>query len=328
MTLEEFLALWHNDSPLMEVHTSGSTGKPKTIWVEKNRMRASARMTCNFLSLRSGDTALLCLPLDYIAGKMMVVRAQERRLRLFSVPPSSHPLSPESLRSAGSPQHIDLAAMVPLQAWNTLQCPAERQALCSIRHLIVGGGAISAPLERELRTLPVHVWSSYGMTETLSHIALRPIGEEAYTPLPGILLSQDVEGCLVVNAPELCPQPLVTNDIVHFVGENRFVVLGRRDNVICSGGIKVQIEEVEAWLQGLGIDWVTVTSRPDDRLGQAVVWLTTRDIVPSQLPLPTHRTESRYWLPRHIVRVESLPLTPNGKPDRQSARQLALAYRF
>ena len=166
MELNKFLAEWHNDNPRILVHTSGSTGKPKPLMVEKRRMLNSARITCDFLGLKPGDTALLCMPLDYIAGKMMVVRSLQRDLRLTSVRPSSHPLADETLPS------FTFAAMVPMQVYNTLKVPCERERLMRIRHLIIGGGAISDELAQMIKPLPNAVWSTYGMTETLSHIAL------------------------------------------------------------------------------------------------------------------------------------------------------------
>lgn len=324
MTLEEFLAQWNDDSPCMEVKTSGSTGVPKRIYIEKVRMRASARMTCDFLNLHQGDTALLCMPLDFIAGKMMVVRALERGLELLSVEPSSHPLSKTSMAGIGNPPCIDFAAMVPLQVWNTLQVPGEREALCRIRHLIIGGGAISQALEQELRTLPISVWSSYGMTETLSHIALRRITEDYYTPMPGITLSQDQDGCLIIDAPHLCPERLFTNDIAHFTDDKSFQIIGRRDNTVCSGGIKIQIEEVEAWLHSIGHDNVMVTYQDDTALGQALVYLTTTAVNTDslRLHLPDHTPSAKYWLPKRVIKVASLPFTPTGKPDRARARRL------
>lgn len=287
-------------------------------------MRASARMTCDFLNLKQGNTALLCMPLDYIAGKMMVVRALERGLELLTVEPSTHPLSSTNIADIGNPHCIDFAAMVPLQVWNTLQVPEEREALCRIRHLIIGGGAIPQELEQELRTLPINVWSSYGMTETLSHIALRRITEDYYSPLPGITLSQDQDGCLVIDAPHLCSETLYTNDIARFACDNRFQIIGRRDNTVCSGGIKIQIEQVEAWLHSIGIHNVMVTCREDSALGQAIVYLTTSEIYTDILrrSIPTDTPNSKYWLPRHIVKVPSLPLTPTGKPDRAEAKRL------
>ncbi|MEE0985499.1 MAG: AMP-binding protein [Bacteroidaceae bacterium] len=324
MTVEEFLAQWNDASPTMEVRTSGSTGTPKLIYIEKERMRASARMTCDFLGLKPADTALLCMPLDYIAGKMMVVRALERNLKLLSVEPSGHPLADNTLSDLNE-SIVHLAAMVPLQVWNTLRVPEERERLHHIKHLIIGGGAIPQELEQELRTIPINVWSSYGMTETLSHIALRRISEDYYSPLPGISLSQDQDDCLIISAPALCAQTLYTNDIVRFHGKDRFQVIGRRDNTICSGGIKIQIEQVEAWLQSIGMDNIMITYREDKALGQALVYLTTDEINTDMLrkSVPTDTPNSKFWLPRHIVKVPSLPLTPTGKPDRATAKQLA-----
>ena len=163
MTLEDFLSEWNNDSDRVLVHTSGSTGKPKPMMVEKKRMLNSARITCDFLGLKPGDSALLCMSLDYIAGKMVVVRSIERHLHLISVSPSGHPLKDVN-------EEITFAAMVPMQVYNTLQVPEERERLCHIRHLIIGGGAIDAALEKELKSFPgnIAIWSTYGMTETLS----------------------------------------------------------------------------------------------------------------------------------------------------------------
>lgn len=213
MTLEDFLSEWNNGSDRVLVHTSGSTGKPKPMMVEKKRMLNSARITCDFLGLKPGDSALLCMSLDYIAGKMVVVRSIERHLHLISVPPSGHPLKDVD-------EEITFAAMVPMQVYNTLQVPEERERLSRIRHLIIGGGAIDAALEKELKSFPANIaiWSTYGMTETLSHIALRRInGDESsewYQPFDSVHISQTEEGCLVIDAPQVCAETLVTNDIV------------------------------------------------------------------------------------------------------------------
>ena len=134
MTLEDFYSEWNNDSDRVLVHTSGSTGKPKPMMVEKKRMLNSARITCDFLGLKPGDSALLCMSLDYIAGKMVVVRSIERHLHLISVSPSGHPLKDVN-------KEITFAAMVPMQVYNTLQVPEERARLCRISHLIIGGSA-------------------------------------------------------------------------------------------------------------------------------------------------------------------------------------------
>ena len=242
-TLNEFLKEWHSDSERMLVHTSGSTGTPKPLWVEKRRMTASARTTCRFLGLKPGDTALLCMSLDYIAGMMMAVRAEVCGLHLVEVTPSGHPLA--DLESAPT-----FAAMVPMQVFNSMQVPAEREILKQIKHLIIGGGAIDDDLAAELKGFPYAIWSTYGMTETLSHIALRrlngPEASEWYTPLDGVSVGLSPDGCLTINAPEVCASTLVTNDIADIDSDGRhFRIHGRKDNVICSGGIKIQAEEVE-----------------------------------------------------------------------------------
>ena len=318
MYLEEFLAEWHNDSPTMLVHTSGSTGKPKPMYVEKRRMEASARITCQFLGLKPGDTALLCMSLDYIAGKMMVVRAQTWGLRLLSVAPSGHPLDTVA-------EPVDFAAMVPMQVFNSLQVPEEREKLKQIKHLIIGGGAIDEALAKELVGFPNNVWSTYGMTETLSHIALRRLNgldaSDWYTPFEGVTLSQIDEGCLVIDAPAVHDGPLVTNDIVE-LSEKGFRILGRKDNVICSGGIKIQIEEVERLLKPHLSAPFMITKRADKKFGEQVVLLTesmdmdaVKDICQQVLP--------KYWQPRSYAHIDALPMTETGKPARKEAERLA-----
>ena len=305
MTLQQFIDDWNNDNDRLLVHTSGSTGTPKPLWVEKKRMEASARTTCRFLGLKAGDTALLCMPLDYIAGKMMVVRSIVAGLRLISVKPSGHPL-------AGLTSAPTFAAMVPMQVYNSLQVPQERDLLRKTKHLIIGGGAIDEQLAKELRTFPNAVWSTYGMTETLSHIALRRLsGSEAskwYSPFDGIGIRTDSEGCLIIDAPEMCKHPLITNDIAQMSPDGKqFRIIGRRDNVICSGGIKLQIEEIEAIL------------RP--HLPHPFIVTKVPDLQPIRSLCSLHL--SRFQIPKHFFTVPAIPTTETGKPARTEAARMA-----
>ena len=321
MSLEEFLSEWKNDSPFVHVQTSGSTGAPKPMLAEKRRMLASARITNDFLGLREGDAALLCMSLDYIAGKMMVVRSIERGLKLITVEPSGHPLNHSQL--AIDDCQIDFAAMVPLQVYNTLQVPEERKRLLQIRHLIIGGGAIDEALGAELKNFPNAVWSTYGMTETLSHIALRRLsGPEAsdwYIPFPSVKVSLSEDGCLVIDAPEVCPERLVTNDIAE-ISPQGFRILGRKDNVICSGGIKIQIEEVESRLRPFLRVPYLISKRPDPKFGEVSVLLTEGSI--DEARQICERILPKYYLPRHYLHVDRIPLTETGKPARQQAALL------
>ena len=334
MTLEDFLSEWNNDSDRVLVHTSGSTGKPKPMMVEKKRMLNSARITCDFLGLKPGDSALLCMSLDYIAGKMVVVRSIERHLHLISVSPSGHPLKDVNLKEQNG--EITSAAMVPMQVYNTLQVPEERDRLCHIRHLIIGGGAIDATLEQELRSLPgnIAIWSTYGMTETLSHIALRRInGAEAsewYQPFDSVKISQTDEGCLVIDAPLVCAETLVTNDIVEIepyiynkvenhnkVEKLRFRIKGRKDNVICSGGIKIQIEEVEEFLKPHLEKPFMLAKKKDEKFGEIAVLLSEdKGIKKVEATIRRLLSDHKYWIPREFLHVDHLPLTETGKPKR------------
>ena len=323
MTLEDFFSEWNNDSDRVLVHTSGSTGKPKPMMVEKKRMLNSARITCDFLGLKPGDSALLCMSLDYIAGKMVVVRSIERHLHLISVSPSGHPLKDIN-------EEITFAAMVPMQVYNTLQVPEERERLTHIRHLIIGGGAIDASLEKELRSLPgnIAIWSTYGMTETLSHIALRRInGAEAsewYQPFDSVKIGQTEEGCLVIDAPLVCAETLVTNDIVEIesyiynkVEKIRFRIKGRKDNVICSGGIKIQIEEVEEFLKPHLEKPFMLAKKKDEKFGEIAVLLSeNKEIKTVEATVRRLLSDYKYWIPREFRYVEHLPLTETGKPKR------------
>ena len=328
MSLEEFLEEWNNPSPYVHVQTSGSTGAPKPMLVEKQRMLNSARITCDFLGLREGDTALLCMSLDYIAGKMMVVRSIERGLKLTTVAPSGHPLSNNYQLSIVNYQ-LSFAAMVPMQVYNSLQVPEEKERLMQIRHLIIGGGAIDDALASALKTFPNHVWSTYGMTETLSHIALRrlngPDASEWYTPFPSVKVSLNEDRCLVIDAPLVCPSRLVTNDIAELSSgtdpEVKFRILGRKDNVICSGGIKIQIETVERQLRPHLQAPFLITKRPDAKFGEAVVLLTEGTVPEAQEVC--ERILPKYHQPRVYLHVDQIPLTATGKPARQQAEQLA-----
>lgn len=337
MTVNDFLQEWNSPSETLLVHTSGSTGKPKPIWVEKQRMLNSAHITCDFLGLRPGDSALLCMSLDYIAGKMMVVRSIERKLRLFSVKPSGHPLSDESLAKMVE-MDFDFVAMVPMQVYNTLQVPQERERLSRIKHLIIGGGAIDDALAEELRSLPGAVWSTYGMTETLSHIALRRLnGEEAsewYQPFDSVGVSLNSDGCLVIDAPLVCSEPLVTNDIAEIKQQETsshssdassslktssphvlFRIKGRKDNVICSGGIKIQIEEVENLLrQHLDAPFL-LAKKKDEKFGEIAVLVTESGDLEGVEAI-CRQVLPKYWVPRQYLHFDQLPMTETGKPKR------------
>lgn len=318
-----FIADWNSARPTMTVHTSGSTGKPKAIEVEKARMAASARMTCEFLGLRPGQSALLCLPVDYIAGKMVIVRALTCGLRLLPVEPSNRPLS-------GLDKSPDFAAFVPSQVYETLRFPEEARCLEGIGQTLIGGGAIAPDLQERLRNLPNPVWSTYGMTETLSHVALRrlngPGASDWYTPLPGVEVGQDASGCLTVYAPRVNSARLTTHDLAELRPDGQFRILGRKDNTIISGGVKIQLEDVETALRPSLTRPFIATSVPDEKYGEILVLLIEGcPMAEDLLNALCAKCLPVYHRPKHYFFLDRLPVTVSGKPARKEARAIAHA---
>ncbi len=317
--LARFLTEWFSSSDAVPVQTSGSTGTPKRFFALKARMRASARLTCDFLRLKEGDSAFLCMPLKYIGAKMVVVRALERRLDLRCVFPSSHPLR-------GRTEALSFAAMTPAQVYTTLEVPEETETLKKVRHLIIGGGAVNGPMAESLREFPNAVWSTYGMTETLSHIALRrlngPEASEWYTPFSGISVRLAEDGALRISAPAVCDGELLTNDLAELDKNGRFRILGRKDNIINSGGVKVQIETVEAALAPYIEGSFFITSVPDAHYGEMVVMLREGHGGEDCMAV-CRRVLHPYTCPKRVFCVPLLPRTGSGKPDRAEARRLA-----
>ncbi len=318
-TYFNFLSEWSGLSPYIKVQTSGSTGVPKQMNLDKEKMVESARQTCSFLHLKAGDTALLCMPLQYIGAKMMVVRSLITEMKPVICEPSGHPL-------ADVEEPLDFAAMTPLQVFNSLQVSKEKERLKQIKNLIIGGGAIDPEIEKELRSFPHAVYSTYGMTETVSHIALRRLNGENpspyYTPFPSVSLSLSTANTLIIDAPALVDKPLQTNDIAELLPDGRFRITGRIDNIINSGGIKIQIETVEDKLRPVIPSPFAITSLPDPKFGEIVVLLITEtidDIHDRIAPLL-----SKYEMPKLTRRVKNIPITGNGKTDRMECKRIAL----
>lgn len=322
--MDGFLAEWHSPNPTLTVYTSGSTGLPKLIEVEKARMEASAICTCTFLGIPKGATALLCLPTRYIAGMMMVVRAQVWPMSLLEIKPNNRPML--ELNKLINQKGITIphfVAVTPAQAYESLKHPQERETLLNIPCLLIGGGNISSELEEMLKVSRGEVWSSYGMTETLSHVALRRIGESGYKLLPGVSAGLSPEGCLWIDAPKVCTQRILTNDIAEFNADGTFCIIGRIDNTICSGGLKLQIESMEMLLSQetsmvVSRDFI-LTWISSAQWGQALTLLHKRN------GLATTNDNLKKILPylKYIIEVDELPMTPTGKASRKRAHEMA-----
>lgn len=312
-----FLKDWFSDQSTLIVYSSGSTGIPKAMLVEKQRMMESAKLTCAHLSLKKGDAALLCMSLDYIGGKMMVVRTLVASLNLYAIAPSGNPLKELAIP-------FQFAAMIPLQVFNSLQTETERKCLAEIENLIIGGGSIDPQLQEAIKLFPNNIYSTYGMTETLSHIALRKLNgaeaSELYTPFSSVNLSLSEDNALIIDAPLVASEKLYTNDIVEMHNDGRFRIIGRKDNIINSGGIKIQTEEVEALLKPFIQSSFAISSLPDSKFGEIVVLAVTKDINEALI----RETLPQYYIPKKIIKLDSIPQTETGKINRVGLKELLL----
>lgn len=311
----QFLQEWFSDSETVSVQTSGSTGIPKVFEIEKKRMLNSAKMTCDFLGLKEGDTALLCLPVQYISGKMMLVRAIERKLKVIISMPSSAP---------EISQKIDFIAMTPLQVQNSLD------KIHFIKNLIIGGATVSEKLKNEISTTlqfsnsPTRIFETYGMSETLSHIALKqisPVQENYFTILNDVEISVDERNCLKIFAPKLNPEILQTNDIVelmHFdsaqCDKKQFKFLGRFDNVINSGGVKIFAEELENLVKKHIDRDLVFLGKPDETLGEKLILVIEgKNEEHPKSKIYNLEFPSKFHIPKEILFLEKFPRAENGK---------------
>ena len=294
----DFLLDWFDSKPYIEMTTSGTTGTPKMIQVDKQAMVNSALATGDFFDLSAGNKVLHCLPAKYIAGKMMFVRGFVLGLDMDFVAPSSTPLH-------NCDECYDFAAMVPLQAESSLD------KLKQVKKLIIGGVKINGKLEEELLKLPTKVYETYGMTETITHIAAKEVGESAFTVLPHVTISYDENNCLVIHAPRISGEVIVTNDLVELVNENQFRFLGRFDNIINSGGIKLLPEQIEEKLATKIDARFFVAGIPDEKLGEKLILIVEGEN--QAIDRSIFKKLGKYEVPKEIYFVPQFQETGSGK---------------
>ncbi len=324
MTFDDFIDEWRGESEYITVNTSGSTGKPKTIKLKKEFVCAGARRTNFFFHISDKSRLHSCVAADFIGGKMMAVRSELAGCRFTWETPSNTPLS-----GLGSNEVIDLLAVVPSQMLHIVTHLSEMPKIGAV---IVGGSAIHPSLKEKIVASGLNAYETYGMTETASHIALRKIDGEStlFYPLPGITVSLDERGCLVITYNT--GERIVTNDIATVAGDGGFKIMGRHDNVIITGGKKVNPEDIERRiavvvnrLLPFGSGDFLITSRPDEKWGERVVLLIERAHNPSENSLELEsrltgelRNDLRevllpFEMPKEIEWVDKLARTPNGK---------------
>lgn len=312
---------WQNGSTSFSFQTSGSTGPPRQIVFHRDQLAASAQLTATAFQLKSGYTALVCLDVNFVAGAMMVVRCLVTQMNMIIRPPSSDPLD-------GLHEPIDFAAFVPQQVQTLLDQKTTAQ-LDTMRTVIIGGAPISNDTIEKLQLRKAAFYATYGMTETLTHVAILklngPDRQREFHLLPGIKISIDGRGCLVLHAPHLGPDPIITNDLVEISSENTFRLRGRKDHVINSGGIKIQLQKVEEAVQEV-FDETGIKNRffasgiPDEKLGERLV------LVIEGSPLSHNQEQiiirgvapalTQFETPRSLLYAPHFSLTPTRKIDR------------
>lgn len=297
-----FINNWFNKSSYLIVKTSGTTGKSKEIKIEKKAMINSAIATGEFFNLREGSKTLCCLPVKYIAGKMMLVRAMVLGWEIDTINPSSNPLNNVS-------KDYDFVAMVPLQVENSLD------KLDRVKTLLIGGAPLNKQLSTKLIELRCNAYESYSMTETVTHVALKKVGNKSFRVLPNVKISIDNRNCLIINAPQLNPEELITNDVVDLISESEFIWKGRIDNVVNSGGIKLFPEQIEEKLVNKIQNRFFVAGVPDEIFNEKLVLFIEGEEF--KFDISIFDELDKYEKPKEIFFINKFSETETGKIKRK-----------
>ncbi|MDG1961540.1 MAG: AMP-binding protein [Flavobacteriaceae bacterium] len=317
--MAQFFIKWFDQTPDVLVKTSGSTGQPKVMTLAKERMIFSARTTGAYFQTGAGTRALLCLPVHYIAGQMMLVRALILGWDLHVVAPSRDALKEYDNR-------YDFVALVPYQVHFALS------ALKRVKKIIIGGGVLSQELELTLQNYQVEAYATYGMTETITHVAARRINgskrSQTYHAMPEIHFEQDDRDCLVIHAPGLSTGPIITNDVVRLESATAFTYLGRADFIINSGGIKHQPEVIEQKLLKHLKGPLVVASEPHPTLGEQLILILESDSYGQPAEVEAALASlTPLERPKKFYTLRQLPLTETGKVKRAQINEVLKTQR-
>lgn len=307
MTYEDFIKEWHNNVDFIKAHTSGSTGKPKEIKLLKSFVTESACRTNDFFQINSNSKLHSCISPDYIGGKMMAVRACIAKANLSWEKPSN-----EALKNLDPGLTFDLVAVVPSQMIYILDNLSQ---LPKIKNLIIGGSPINAELKKEIIKSELKAYETYGMTETASHIALRRISfdNEFFSLLPGIKIGKNKNNCLTIYFKD--GTIIDTNDIVNIISDNQFDILGRQDQMIISGGKKINPFEIENKISQFIDMPFCISAFPDLKWGERIILLIEGNSNKDEERLEDQikGVLEKWQMPKDIFYVKKLPRTPNGK---------------
>lgn len=317
----DFLLDWLDSKSYIKVKSTGTTGRPKLIKLDKQTMVNSSIFTGDFFNLKPGDKALHCLPANFIAGKMMLVRAMILGLELDLIEPRSQLIF-------NSKKSYDFGAMLPIQLQNSLK------EIDNFKNIIIGSVKASKELIESIKDKPTRIFESFGMTETATHIALRQLNnfdgdyktslnQSFFKTLPDITVSQDERGCLVINSPHLSKYPIITNDIVKLYSENEFEWLGRFDNVINSGGVKIFPETIEEKLFYKIQHKFFIASEKDEKLGEKVILIVEGDS--NKIDGSVFEDLGKYERPKHIYAVKKFEIISDKIQRKKILKQLGIS---
>jgi len=329
VTTLEFCRNWLNGVQEVAINTSGSTGSPKLINLTRAQMEASARYTLKVLHLQENDRALVCLNTEYIGGMMMLVRGFTGNLNLTIIEPIQNPFK---YLSPNGPEAYEFGSFVPMQLQAILtETPEKKYLLNNMKGILVGGAPIPNELLKQIETIEAPVYHTYGMTETSSHVALKRLHgsqpDTSFRATESVKLGLDYRGCLTIKGDLTNNQLVVTNDLVNLVSEHEFEWLGRVDNTINSGGVKVQAEKVEVALAQALLELQHegrsfITSFPDDKLGQRIVAVLEGEKLnhPDEEKIKQHlkRILNKYEVPKEFKYISDFCTTGSGKIDKQA----------
>ena len=319
-----FIKEWVSSSRTFKVQTSGTTGEPKEFTFLKSQAIASAKMTCEFFRLDKNTNALCCISTNFIGGKMFIVRGFVSGMNLILVEPSANPLK-------GIKERIDFVSLVPMQVYTILQDDETKEKLKTITNVLIGGAPLPVDLENKLAGFPNNIYLSFAMTETLSHVALRNISganmSDYFEVLPNVSISTDTRDCLVINAPLLNDNPVITNDVVEIIDTKQFRWMGRFDDAINSGGIKIYPEVIEKKLHAIIPNHrYFISSVPDQKLGKKVI-LVIEGIELNEIPTVREKAKAvltKYEIPKEYYAIGKFIETQTGKIKKRETLDMLL----
>jgi len=311
--MARFFIEWLDFKETLQVQTSGSTGKPKLITISKHHMINSALATGAYFQMGEEAKALLCLSSEYIAGKMMLVRAMVLGWNLDVIAPEKEVFIKHNIT-------YDFVAMVPYQLYHSIS------VLSKVKKLIIGGGIISPEIEKKLQKEKTEVYATYGMTETITHVAIKRINgttkEEVFRALPEVVFSLDDRGCLVIEALKVSSAKVVTNDLVNLISPVSFRWLGRFDYIINTGGVKVCPEKVEKKIAPYINENFIITSENDPQLGQRVILIIESKTNNSLDYQKIVALLPKFERPKKVYTISQFPYTKTGKIKRTEVLSL------